>query len=86
MPEFHQIDEFNFDSAFVISDNSASHSLGQRNLRKIRNGNLRVVCEPIQQCGDADRVRNGPVPVFEAAVRGDQYGRSLIATIDDFIQ
>src|SRR5262245_29161201 len=29
-PEFHQIDEFNFDSAFVNSDNSASHSLGQR--------------------------------------------------------
>jgi hypothetical protein len=35
-PEFHQIDEFNFDSAFVNSDNSASHSLGQTNLRKIR--------------------------------------------------
>jgi hypothetical protein len=35
-PEFHQINEFNFDSAFVNSDNSASHSLGQTNLRKIR--------------------------------------------------
>jgi len=35
-PDFHQIDEFNFDSAFVNSDNSASHSLGQMNLRKIR--------------------------------------------------
>jgi hypothetical protein len=35
-PEFHQIDGFNFDSAFVNSDNSASHSLGQTNLRKIR--------------------------------------------------
>ena len=35
-PVFHQIDEFNFDSAFVNSDNSASHSLGQTNLRKIR--------------------------------------------------
>src|SRR6185436_21012698 len=35
-PEFHQIDEFNFDSAFVNTDNSASHSLGQTNLRKIR--------------------------------------------------
>jgi hypothetical protein len=35
-PEYHQIDEFNFDSAFVNSDNSASHSLGQTNLRKIR--------------------------------------------------
>ena len=35
-PEFHQIDEFNFDSAFVNSDNSASHSLGHTNLRKIR--------------------------------------------------
>jgi hypothetical protein len=35
-PEFHQTDEFNFDSAFVNSDNSASHSLGQTNLRKIR--------------------------------------------------
>ena len=34
--EFHKIDEFNFDSAFVNSDNSASHSLGQTNLRKIR--------------------------------------------------
>jgi hypothetical protein len=34
-PEFHQIDEFNFDSAFVNSDNSASHPLGQTNLRKI---------------------------------------------------
>jgi len=32
-PEFHQINEFNFDSAFVNSDNSASHSLGQTNLR-----------------------------------------------------
>jgi hypothetical protein len=36
MPEFHQIDEFNLDSAFVNSDNSASHSLGQTNLRNIR--------------------------------------------------
>jgi hypothetical protein len=35
-PEFHQIDEFNFDSAFVNSDNSASRSLGQTNLRQIR--------------------------------------------------
>src|SRR5215831_14901054 len=35
-PEFHQIDEFNFDSAFVNSDNSAFDSLGQTNLRKIR--------------------------------------------------
>jgi hypothetical protein len=35
-PVFQQIDEFNFDSAFVNSDNSASHSLGQTNLRKIR--------------------------------------------------
>src|SRR5262249_60044106 len=35
-PEFHQIDEVIFDSAFVNSDNSASHSLGQTNLRKIR--------------------------------------------------
>jgi hypothetical protein len=35
-PEYHQIDGFNFDSAFVNSDNSASHSLGQTNLRKIR--------------------------------------------------
>jgi len=35
-PEFHQIDEFNFDSAFFNSDNNASHSLGQTNLRKIR--------------------------------------------------
>ena len=35
-PEFHQIDEFNFDPAFVNSDNSDSHSLGQTNLRKIR--------------------------------------------------
>jgi hypothetical protein len=35
-PEYHQIDEFNFDLAFVNSDNSASHSLGQTNLRKIR--------------------------------------------------
>src|SRR5262249_27593706 len=35
-PEFHQIDEFNFDLAFVNSDNSAFHSLGQTNLRKIR--------------------------------------------------
>jgi hypothetical protein len=35
-PEFHQIDEFNFDSAFINSDNSASHSLRQTNLRKIR--------------------------------------------------
>jgi hypothetical protein len=31
--EFHLIDEFDFDSAFVNSDNSASHSLGQTNLR-----------------------------------------------------
>ena len=35
-PEFHQIDEFNFNQGFVNSDNSASHSLGQTNLRKIR--------------------------------------------------
>jgi hypothetical protein len=35
-PEFHQIGEFNFDSAFVNSDNSASHSLGQTNLCKIQ--------------------------------------------------
>jgi len=35
-PEFHKIDEFNFDSAFVNLDNCASHSLGQTNLRKIR--------------------------------------------------
>jgi len=35
-PEFHQIDEFNFDPAFVNSDNSTSHSLGQTNLLKIR--------------------------------------------------
>jgi hypothetical protein len=35
-PEYHQIDEFNFDLAFVNSDNSASHPLGQTNLRKIR--------------------------------------------------
>src|SRR5262245_15458264 len=35
-PEFHQIDEFNFDSAFVNSDNSPSHSSGQTNLRNIR--------------------------------------------------
>ena len=35
-PEFHQINEFNFDSAFVNSDNSAFHSLGQTNLRNIR--------------------------------------------------
>jgi hypothetical protein len=34
--EFHKIDEFNFDSAFVNSDTSASRSLGQTNLRKIR--------------------------------------------------
>jgi len=35
-PEFHQIDEFIIDSAFFNSDNNASHSLGQTNLRKIR--------------------------------------------------
>jgi hypothetical protein len=35
-PDINRIDEFNFDSAFVNSDNSASHSLGQTNLRKIR--------------------------------------------------
>ena len=35
-PEFHQIDEFIFDSAFFNSDINASHSLGQTNLRKIR--------------------------------------------------
>ena len=27
--EFHQVDEFNFDSSFVNSDNSASQFLGQ---------------------------------------------------------
>jgi hypothetical protein len=27
-PEFYQIDEFNIDSAFVNSDNGASHCLG----------------------------------------------------------
>src|SRR5262245_33060379 len=36
MPEVRQIDEFNIDSAFVNSDNNASHSLGQTNLPKIR--------------------------------------------------
>src|SRR5262249_45983126 len=36
MPEVRQIDEFNIDSAFVNSDNNASHSLGQTNPPKIR--------------------------------------------------
>jgi len=35
-PDFHRIDEFNFDTALVNSDNSAYHSLGQTNLLKIR--------------------------------------------------
>src|SRR5262249_20910607 len=36
MPKFLRIDEFNFDLIFVYSDNSASHSLGQTSLHKIR--------------------------------------------------
>jgi hypothetical protein len=36
MPNFLRIDEFNFDLIFVYSDNSASHSLRQTSLHKIR--------------------------------------------------
>ena len=51
-----------------------------------QDGDLGVVCEPVQQRCNAGGIRKDFVPFGETAIGGDDDRAALITAVDDFVE